>query len=167
MNPHVKLAQFGKELLKHGSLEEAIPLISEYAKELSGAKRCSIYIYDNDTKELWTTLADGIEKIHLKADEGIAGHTLQKAQPILENTPYKNPSFKQDVDKESGFITENIASLPIFDSTRRVIGILQLLNKKEGFDTKDLRTMTFFAHYVSSYLELAIFYERNNASLLE
>lgn len=164
MNAYHRLAQFGKELLKHPGLDETLPIISAYAKEIIGAERCSVYIYDSKQKRVWTVLADGIERIEFDADLGIVGVTIQTRECIIENHPYDNPSFNQDIDHESGYKTESLLSIPIFSSTNILIGVLQLLNKPNGFDDEDLRFTTFFAHYASSYLELAIYYEKENRS---
>lgn len=166
MTPHTKLATFGRELLQHNSIEEAIPLISAYAKELIGAARCSIYIFNPKLQVLWTTIADGVEKIMLNAEEGIVGQTVIEARSIIENDPYNNPRFQQKIDRRTGFVTENIASIPVFDSSKKVIGVLQLLNKPGGFDEKDVRLMVFFAHYISGYLELSTFFKEDTEYLL-
>jgi len=50
------------------------------------------------------------------------------------------------VDKETGYKTNNIITTPIFNSKREIIGVLQLLNKDEGFDEDDVKFMIFFAH---------------------
>jgi len=34
------------------------------------------------------------------------------------------------------------------------------LNKAAGFDEEDVKFMTFFAHYVSGFIELASLYEK-------
>jgi signal transduction protein with GAF and PtsI domain len=167
MNPYVRLANFGRELLKFHSIEQGIPLISSYAKELSKAERCSIYIYNSKLQVLWTTISDGIEKIMLNTDEGIAGQTAREAKAIIENDPYNNPKFNQKIDRRSGYKTKNIASIPIFDSSKKVIGVLQLLNKEDGFNNEDIRLMVFFAHYISGYLELATFFDDDTKYLLQ
>jgi signal transduction protein with GAF and PtsI domain len=167
MNPSIKLATFGRELLKFNSIEQGIPLISSYAKDLSGAQRCSIYIYNPKLKVLWTTLSDGVEKIMLSSEEGIAGQTVTQAKAIIENDPYSNPHFNQKIDRRTGFITQNIASLPIFDSSKKVIGVLQLLNKEGGFNDDVIRLMVFFAHYISGYLELSTFFDEEMEYLLK
>jgi signal transduction protein with GAF and PtsI domain len=167
MNSYIKLATFGRELLKHHSIEKGIPLISSYAKELSGAQRCSIYIYNDKLKVLWTTISDGVEKIMLNADEGIAGECVREAKPIIENSPYDNPNFNQKIDRRTGFVTKNIATIPIFDSSKKVIGVLQLLNKEDSFSDDDIKLMTFFAHYISGYLELSTFFADETEYLLQ
>ncbi len=167
MNSYTKLATFGRELLKFNSIEQGIPLISSYAKELSGAKRCSIYIYNSKLNVLWTTISDGVDKIMLNSEEGIAGETVREAKPIIENDPYSNPNFNQKIDQRTGFVTKNIASIPVFDSSKKVIGVLQLLNKDDDFTNEEIRFMVFFAHYISSYLELATFFDEETEYLLQ
>ena len=148
-----KLAEFAKTLLDKKSLESGLPHIAKYAKEVMNAERCSIFIYDQDDNMLWTTLADGVEKITIPADKGIVGHTLSAKKPIITNEPYKHPEFLGDVDEETGFKTHNIITAPIFSSKREIIGIMELLNKPEDFNSEDMRFMIFFAHYVSGFLE--------------
>lgn len=148
------LAQFGRELLEKKTLVEGLPLISKYAKDVIGAERLSIFIYDAKKQEFWTTLADGVDKIIIPADQGLVGFTLQEKKPIISNDPYSHPQFLDTVDKETGFTTKSVITAPIFSSKREILGVLQLLNKESGFDNEDMRFMIFFAHYISGFLEL-------------
>ena len=149
-----KLAEFGRKLLEKRSLLEGIPLISKYAKEVIGAQRCSIFIYDREKEKLWTTLADGVEKIEVDTSKGIVGYTLKEKKPLIIEDPYAHPEFLSEVDKMTGYTTKNIITAPIFNSKREIIGILELLNKEDGFDFEDKKFMVFFAHYISGFLEL-------------
>ena len=155
---YAKLADFGRALLHRPSLNEGLPMISSYAKEVSGAERCSIFIYNSSNQTLWTTLADGSEQIIVHKDDGIVGSTLKEGKPILVNDPYHDERFLPTIDQKTGFVTQNIASIPIFNSSRQIIGVFQLLNKPDGFSKEDAKNMIFFAHYISGYLELAILF---------
>jgi len=159
---HAKLSEFGRELLNKKSLPEGLPHISKYVKNVIGAKRCSIFINDNKKKELWTTLADGVEKIVIPSDKGIVGHTLVAKKPIIANDVYSNPHFLSEVDSQTGYKTNNIVTAPIFNSQREIIGVLELLNKDGGFDNEDIKFMIFFAHYISGFLELVSLYSNQN-----
>ena len=75
-------------------------------------------------------------------------------KPIVVNDAYKDPDFLDEIDKQTGYKTNNIITAPIFDSNRKIIGVLELLNKENGFDNDDRRFMIFFAHYISGFLEL-------------
>ena len=151
---YLKLADFGRKLLDKKSIPEGLPHISQYAKEIIGAQRCSIFIYNAAQEELWTTLADGIDKIIVSSSKGMVGHTLKERKPLIENAPYSNPHFLPEVDELTGYKTQNIITAPIFNSNRDIVGILELLNKDGGFDENDVKFMIFFAHYVSGFLEL-------------
>ncbi len=160
-NSYSKLADFGRELLYKKSLVDGLPHISKYAKEVIGADRCSIFIYDAKKHELWTTLADGVEKIIVDSDRGLVGETLKVKKSILENNPYENQNFLPNIDKETGYKTNSVVTAPIFNSAREIQGILQLLNKDGGFDKDDVKFMIFFAHYISGFLELINLYEHS------
>jgi len=157
-NRYLKLTEFGKELLAKRSLEEGLPLISKYVKDVISADRCSIFIYDSENNELWTTIADGVDKIIIPADQGLVGHTLKIKKPVLSNEPYSHEAFLSEIDEKTGYKTQNIITAPIFDSNRKIIGVLELLNKEGGFDDEDMKFMIFFAHYVSGFLELLKMY---------
>ncbi len=153
------LAEFGHALLDNTSIERGLPMISEYAKNLINAERCTMYIYSRKREMLWTTLSDGIEKLVLPANKGIVGLTVKSKNSLIENDPYNNSSFNSDIDHSTGYITRNIVATPIFNSSRELIGVIQLLNKKDvGFDEEDVKFLTFFSHYISGYLELAIIF---------
>lgn len=159
---YTQLADFGKELLYKSSIEEGLPHISKYAKDIIRANRCSIFMYDSKQNTLWTTIADGVEKIVIDASSGLAGETIKLKKPIIENNAYSNPHFLSEVDRETGYRTKSVITAPIFDSKRKILGILQLLNKDGGFDNEDARFMIFFAHYISGFLELVNLCEMNN-----
>lgn len=156
-----EIAEFGKKLMALEDIEESLELIAQEAKRLVSADRCSIFIVDKEDGMLWTRLSDGIGRIVISLDSGIVGDTYQKKEPQMVNSPYDDPRFLPNIDKKSGYVTKNILTVPIFDSKREVIGVIQLLNKfRRDFDDKDLSAVTFFANYVSGSLELVLMNEQ-------
>jgi GAF domain-containing protein len=157
-----QIAAFGKKLMAMDEMENVLELISQEAKSLVDAERCSIFIVDDEDKILWTKLSDGIGRIVIGLDSGVVGDTYRKKLPQIVNNPYDDERFLPNIDKKSGYTTKNMITVPIFNSKRNVMGILQLLNKKRfDFDNEDLELLTFFANYVSGSLELAILSEKN------
>jgi len=152
-----QIAEFGQKLMSLADMDKALELISHEAKKLLDAQRCSIFIVDKEDKILWTKLSDGIGRIVIALDAGIVGDTYQTQRPQMVNEPYEDKRFIQNIDKKSGYKTKNIITVPIFDSKREIIGVIELLNKSRfDFDNKDLETLTFFANYVSGSLELVL-----------
>ena len=161
MKRSTQIAEFGQKLMALGEVDNALELISDEAKQLLNADRCSIFIVDAEDKMLWTKLADGIGRIVIALDSGIVGDTYMKNEPQLVNNPYEDERFLPNIDKKSGYVTRNIITTPIYNSKREIIGIIQLLNKSRGdFDEKDLEDLAFLANYVSGSLELILMSEK-------
>ncbi len=159
---YAKLADFGRELLDNRSIEDGLPHISKYIKDIIEADRCSIFIFDLEKGEMWTTIADGVGKIIVPYDKGIVGYTIKTKKPVIANDAYSNPKFLPEVDKKTGYKTENLVTTPIFNSQREVIGVLELLNKENGFDNEDVKFMVFFCNYISGFLELVNLYAQQD-----
>lgn len=155
-----QIAEFGQKLMSLRDISKVLELISKEAKSLLHAQRCSIFIVDKEDNLLWSKLSDGISRIVIALDAGIVGDTYKTQKPQIVNNPYEDKRFVQNIDKKSGFTTKNIITVPIFDSNREIIGIIELLNKSgSDFDSKDLEVLTFFANYVSGSLELVLMNE--------
>lgn len=154
---YIKIAELGKQLAGELNASDVLATIAEEAKKILGVERCSIFVVDTDTNMLWTEHSDGIGRIAIAMDSGIAGGTYRAQEPQMVNNPYDDERFLPKIDEKSGFTTRNVLTAPIFSSKREVIGVLQLLNKKGGdFSQEDLDLLTFFANFVSGNLELAL-----------
>ena len=67
--------------------------------------------------------------------------------------------FLQDIDNKTGYVTNNLMTSPIYNSEKEIIGVLELLNKENGFDEKDVKYMKFFSRSLSDFIELANIYK--------
>ncbi len=152
------LVNMGYKLLSNEQFEDGLSLISDHLTNVTGAERSSIFIYDKKSDELWTILSTGIEKIHVPSEKGIVGYVFRTEDSIIENSVTQNSYFLSDIDKRSGYKTLNIIACPIYNSKKELIGVLELLNKLNGFDEEDLEFLNIFAHYIGSVIELAPFY---------
>jgi len=161
MKKTTEIAEFGKKLMTLERVEDALGFISDEAKELLNADRCSIFIVDAEDGMLWTKVADGIGRIVISLDSGIVGDTYTKKEPQLVNNPYEDERFLPNIDKKTGYVTRNMITTPIYNSKRDIIGIIQLLNKSRGdFNEDDLADLAFLANYVSGSLELILMSEK-------
>ena len=156
------LINVGHSLLKNDQFEDGLSLISDHLIDVTGAERCSIFIYEKKSAELWTILATGIGKIHVPSDKGIVGYVFRTKDSVIENNVSKNSYFLSDIDKYSGYKTLNIIACPIYNSKKELIGVLELLNKENGFNEEDLEFLNIFANYIGSIIELAPYYLRNS-----
>ena len=113
--------------------------IVELAANSLDAERATLFIVDKQKKELWSKSGIGIhqKEIRIPIDTGIAGEVaLSNTYQIIDD-PYSHPKFNQKVDKVTGYKTRNILCVPMANITGEVIGVFQILNKKEGSFIKD------------------------------
>lgn len=153
-----EVVKLGHTLLNNKNFESGLNLISDHLSDMTGAERCSIFIYEKEQDELWTILSTGIAKIHVPSDKGIVGYVFRTKDSIIENNVSANINFLSDVDRHSGYKTINIIACPIYNSKQTLIGVLELLNKPNGFTEDDLDFLNVYAGYIGSILELAPFY---------
>ncbi len=165
LNSYEPLATFGRKLLEKPVLDEGIMLISKYTKEVIEVERSSIFIYNKRENLLWTILADESQKIIISAEEGVVGDCIKQQEAIVVNDAYSDERFCSDIDSDSGYVTKNLAVVPIFSPSGMLVGALELLNKKGGFDKEDLDFMKFFCGYISGYIGLALLFNKDKKAL--
>lgn len=132
--------------------------MSEMVKKMLQAERCTLWIADYDRKEIFTEIAHGVkDSIRIPIDKGIVGKTITQGEPLIINDPYNHPDFDKSVDKNTGFITRSIITIPVYDSSKKIIGVYQALNKLStidyAFNQNDLNYLLLAATFTGSFYE--------------
>jgi len=152
-----KLIELSNILLEATDLNKAIKKATEKIKEIIEVDRVTIFIYSQTTNRLWTYIADGLEKLIIPADKGIVGYVVKNKTIKKVNDTSKEPLFYKEVDEMTGYHTKNILTLPLIGSDNKLIGVIQLLNKKNGdFTPKDINIAHLFSQYITPPLELLL-----------
>ena len=108
------------------------------AKQVLGAERGSVWLYDGATDELVLKVATNLDSIRLPAGKGIVGICARTKQIVNVPDCYADPRFDRAVDKASGYHTRCLLTLPLVDHKDVLVGVLQVLNKVESsFDADD------------------------------
>lgn len=103
------------------------------ATQLLGADRGALFIYDAARHELWSRVAGGDSGvIRFPAGAGIAGECFTTGRCISIEDAYGDPRFNPEVDKDTGYRTRNILCMPISTRGGSKVGVMEILNKKEG-----------------------------------
>ncbi len=128
--------------------------ISSIARDITNSDRCSLYLYDKEKEDLYTTIAHGLKTdIRVKVGEGIAGFVAENEMPIVDNNIQKNQLFK-NTDSQTGYITKKMLTIPILGSDNELYGVLQVLNKIEGIYTlEDQEFLQVVGEFIVSYIE--------------
>lgn len=125
----VTLGHLAVERDRHAYLERVVELCSQ----ATDAERCTVYLVDHEQGELRSTVAQrmGVE-IRLPIGRGLAGHVAATGETINVPDAYADPRFDTSVDRVTGFRTMNILAVPVWGQDGRVVGVIQVLNKRGG-----------------------------------
>lgn len=116
------------------------------AKQVLGADRGSVWLYDSATDELVLEVATGIDPVRVASGIGLVGACAQSRRIINVPDCYADSRFDPGVDKASGYRTRCMLTLPLVDHKNVLVGVMQVLNKHGGaFDADDERLATALA----------------------
>lgn len=132
--------------------------------EVFGCDRCTVYVVDKKTNELYTQVAQkssiGNFRMSIDPSRSISSFVARTGREILVNDVYddselkkidKNLGHSPDSDVKTSFKTVQMIAVPL-KIGGEIIGVLQAMNKPGGFLKKDLDAMREF----SSVLALAL-----------
>jgi adenylate cyclase len=145
-------------------LEATLRLVMDQARDLMQADRSTLFMLSKETGELWSKVAtaDGqtLMEIRIPSNRGIAGYVASTGQPLNIPDAYKDPRFDPSTDKRTGYVTRNILCMPVFNTSKDLIGVTQLINKHQGsFTTSDEEFMRAFNIQAGIALENAKLFE--------
>lgn len=132
------------------------------------ADRCTVFLLDTDTNELWSKVAKGVKKeIRFPADKGIAGHAATTGEVLNIPDAYADPRFNPEIDKKTGYKTKNILTMPMRNNLNEVIGVFQVLNRIDGpFTKQDEELLQAISYIAASAVENAQLYDEVNKSFI-
>jgi len=126
--------------------------ITQRAHTIVDADRCTFFLANHASKELWAM--QGEVDIRIPMDKGIAGAVATDGELINIHDAYEDSRFNQEIDRKSGYRTRTILCMPLLGSDGKVVGVIQLINKRFGvFDHEDEEIMTVFLNIAGPIIE--------------
>ncbi|MFQ3573111.1 MAG: HD domain-containing phosphohydrolase [Thermodesulfovibrionales bacterium] len=153
-----------------GILNSSLELSEVKKRAISSAMRSldadagSIMFLDSQTGDLFFDVAlgdkaDEIKTVRLPKGQGIGGWVIKNKKPLVINDVQRDNRFFREADFKSGFRTRNMICVPLL-TRHRIIGVLQIINKKEGdFTDDDLTLLTCLSNQIAISIENALLYE--------
>ncbi len=140
------------------NLDDLLGLILNTAVKNIRADRGTLYLMDDAKQELWSKVLQGTElvEIRLPLGTGIAGHVAKTGEIINIEDAYNDPHFNPDFDKQTGYHTQTMLTMPMRNKDGKIIGVFQILNKKEGvFERSDEQYIEALSAHASVAIENA------------
>lgn len=139
-DPLVSLVKISRSITALTDIDELLRVIAEETKNAIQADRCTVFLWDKDTDELWSKVALGLDssqEIRFPADKGLAGYVVKTGETVNIVDAYNDPRFNPEVDTKTGYRTKTILCMPIMNNNREIIGAFQVINKIDGIFTKN------------------------------
>lgn len=139
-DPLVSLVKISRSITALTDIDELLRVIAEETKNAIQADRCTVFLWDKDTDELWSKVALGLDssqEIRFPADKGLAGYVVKNGETLNIADAYNDPRFNPEVDTKTGYKTKTILCMPIMNNNREIIGAFQVINKIDGVFTKN------------------------------
>ena len=144
------------------TLDQVFNALVDIAVEKLGVERGTIFLNDPATGELYSRVAFGSlqREIRLLNTTGIAGYVFTHSQALIIPDAYADPRFNKTIDQQTGFLTRSILCVPMQTMAGEVIGVAQMLNKKQSrFTRADLILLQDLTSQASQALQSARFVE--------
>ncbi|KPJ48823.1 MAG: hypothetical protein AMJ41_04175, partial [candidate division Zixibacteria bacterium DG_27] len=153
------LLEVGQAISSLIDLDDLLLLIARETARVLKADRCTLFLLDKKREELWSKVAMGEERIRLPKDKGIAGLVVTTGETLIIDDAYSNPHFNPEIDKKTGYCTRSLLCGPMRDSRGEVLGVFQVLNKREGdFREEDKELLEAVAAFSAIAIENAKLY---------
>lgn len=145
-------------------LDKLIEQIIEKSCLFTDSERGTLFLYDEKTDELYTKFAMGIRGTEIRTKQGIVHHVASTLNPYICNEPYDDPLFDSLWDEQLGFQTHSILSVPVISRYRKLVGVVQVLNKVSSkYSRLDLQLLQAFSGHIGIALSNAVLFKQVNS----
>jgi len=134
------------------NIEKVLSYMMVRLRMIMDVEAGSLYLKEKDQWRpavCFNTKVDASKKLRSAIGEGIAGHVVAKRKEVILNDPRKAAEYFRAYDKKIGFETRTVLAVPL-KARKKVIGVLEVLNKKDGgFDSDDKALLNTIAASLS------------------
>ncbi|MBT8100200.1 MAG: SpoIIE family protein phosphatase [Gammaproteobacteria bacterium] len=133
-----RVLEVTRKLAAPFDLDTMLKEVVDVSRNLLDADRGTVFLYDDATNELVVRVATELGQIRIPADKGIVGESAQSRKLINVPDCYSDMRFNRAIDKETGYRSRCMLTIPLIGYEDSLIGVLQILNKNSGtFDDQD------------------------------
>lgn len=156
------LLDVAKSLASELDTNSLIDKIMLNARGILNADRCTLFMLDTETEELWTKVADGDVTIRIPMNVGIAGEVATTGNVLNIPDAYQDSRFNPKIDKDTGYRTKSILCSPLRNNDGKIIGVTQMINKLDGkpFTKADEELLEAFSAQTAVCLENALLFQQ-------
>jgi len=133
-----RVLEVTRKLAAPFDLDTMLTEVVDVSRNILDADRGTVFLYDELTDELVVRVATELGTIRIPANKGIVGESAQTHKLINVPDCYADDRFNRDIDKQTGYRSRCMLTIPLLGFENSLVGVLQILNKNDGvFDEQD------------------------------
>ena len=151
-------------------LDELLKVILDIALKIVDGENGTVYLVDEKKNELWSKVLEASKPVNIRLPigKGVAGYVAATGDTLNIPDAYLDARFNPAVDKRTGYHTKTILCMPMKNKDGKIIGVFQLLNKRDGvFTSEDENAINALSIHAAIAIEKARLYaeERDKIAL--
>jgi signal transduction histidine kinase len=157
-------------LSQHSNVDQLVERALQTALEVVGAEAGTVFLADAETKQLVFRYVIGSKAELLIGtaipwDQGLAGAIFKTGRPEVISQVKQDRRHLPDVDLMTGYETRDMIVLPLKRWEGEPIGVLEVINKRNGrLDEDDLSILIIISAITSLVIEQAWLFEKAKLS---
>jgi HD-GYP domain-containing protein (c-di-GMP phosphodiesterase class II) len=140
-DPLISLLKIGRSISAETDLEKLVKIIEKETKAALDAQSCTVFAYHSKTQELSAKILVGTElqDVKFSAKTGLAGYVARTGEGVNIKDAYNDDRFNSDIDRYRSDKTKTILCIPFKNINQQVVGVIQVINKRNNrvFTDKD------------------------------
>jgi len=133
-----RVLEVTRKLAAPFDLDTMLTEVVDASRNILDADRGTVFLYEEESNELIVRVATELGQIRIPADKGIVGESAQSRKLINVPDCYADKRFNRAIDKQTGYRSRCMLTIPLIGYEDSLIGVLQILNKNSGtFDEQD------------------------------
>lgn len=127
-----ELLELSRDISNCTDVDVLLPRIEATALRVLACERLTVFTNERNVNELRSRFATGIREIRTPVDRGIAATTFREGRLFNVHDVSADSRFYDQIDRQTGYSTRSLLSIPLRGVEHEVNGVLELLNKRAG-----------------------------------
>jgi transcriptional regulator with GAF, ATPase, and Fis domain len=140
------LADLGAMIAGQVELDELLASFADRVAHALGAERATLWLIDGSSGEIRSRVATlpELPELRVPSGHGVVGHVVATGELVNTHEAAADPRWNHDIAARTGYRTTSMLTVPV-RRRGQLRGVLQILNKKHGAQTFDVRDEDFAA----------------------
>lgn len=136
LDSYLRVIEISRDLASTLDLDTLLDDIVRAAADITHAEAASILLYDDMARQLYFQVATNIDEPTMRGlivplDNSIAGWIVTNRKSVRIDDAQKDMRHNSNVDQTLSHTTKSLLGIPLI-TKNKVVGVLEVLNKKRG-----------------------------------